>query len=98
MTLEERRHLVIEDIVDEDQARRSLVKERLAARLVDFMVYLDEMEQLGAFIYLATTDLDDDASRDRDRKDFVEGYIDEMMEHEDDPIGELAYCNPSLES
>jgi hypothetical protein len=95
MSLDERRALVIKDIVDEDEARRALVKERLAARLVDFMAYLDTMEQAGATIYRHEADCVD---LDEDRKDFVEGYIDEMMEHEDDPIGELAYCNPSLES
>jgi hypothetical protein len=94
MTLEERRALVIEDIVDEDQARRSLVKERLAARLVDFMSYLNCMEQDGAIIYYH----DSPEGHHEDRLAFVDSYIDEMMVNEDDPIGELAYCNPSLES
>ena len=94
MSLEERRALVIEDIVDEDQARRALVKERLTARLVDFMSYLNCVEQDGAIIYAHESP----EGHDEDRKAFVEGYIDEMMVNEDDPIGELAYCNPSLES
>jgi hypothetical protein len=38
--------LIIQEIVDEDEARRTLVQKRLKARLVDFMVYLDEVEDL----------------------------------------------------
>jgi hypothetical protein len=92
MTLEERRALVIKDIGDEDQARRVLVQERLKSRLVDFMAYLDSMEQDGAIIYLHSPS-EPDGQR-QDREEFVAGYIEEMLGHEDDPIGELAYCNP----